>query len=910
MRRSGVTQSIYELLITLALVVATGCGGSGGDSTTDGDDPVPDSNGPAPETIEHELAGVVVEITNNPARLRILDSDGAEILASQIGNGSGADAAPYGLAAFRTAEVVRMRQGLGFMEIDEEAGDWEDVPWIDNIDASPSALSFSLSNGGTGRITAIADRTLQVQFESPGSNRSSVAFACRDDEAFMGFGGAAMDIDHRGHSFHHMVEESGNGRSETEEVPEGFILLGTRHQTSVAIPFFVSNRGYGFLGDGVRRNYFSMCGEHERAWRYESWQPEMSFHIFVGPSPLDVLERHTNLVGRPPVPPNFAFAPWNDAIRGSDNVRQFVDFLRANDIPISAVWSEDWAGASGDGTNFFLDQNWAHDDVFYPDLSDLTGELHAAGVKFQAYFSNFAFDTPATNPDYQSTHFAEGDANGYLFKNAEGETYMQAAGRVPFQTGYVDLYNPNAVDWMIGFMNDALDAGVDGWMADYGEWVLLDMVNAHGMDPFEAHNRYPVEWMRVTERALGEREAEDGIERLAFHRSGFVGSQGFEHVVMWGGDQATSFEKPDGFPSALLVGINEGIAGLPFWGSDVGGYAEWSSTPDAPFTANGPCSTRELYFRWVEFGAFSPIMRTHHGRRATANWTLYNRIFGPPAAPGQEPAPHAVTDACPALPGPLPDMESVNHWKRYAKLHTRLFPYQLENARVAAERGAPIMRALGLMFPDDLTAWSIGDQYMFGPDLLVAPVVDEGALSRDVYLPAGAWVPLLGGAPRAGPGTESVHAPLGEIPVFARAGTVLALLPPEVDTLVRKGEYGIALDPDVVYLEDVGDDREVWAYLGASGSFAESGTGLSFALAFDHAPTTGAFLSIDGATPLGSCGGEPVPPCGDVDESGRTATARVTGNQTVALVDGSGEAAVLAPTGGDGQRSLRAVFYW
>ena len=892
----------------LVALFATACGGSS--STTDTGDPDPDPDGPTPETITQTMAGVDVEVTNNPLSIVIKNPDGSVVLESRIGG----SAAPYGAAAFREVTEDPARQVFGnFVLSESDEASWGDVPYLELGTNNAQEITFSLSNGGTGSITAVADRTLQIKFSGPG-NRSSVAFQCADGEAFMGFGGQAIDVDHRGHTFQSFVTEGGNGRLDGEEpYPDPFYIVGTRHQTSVAIPFFVSSEGYGILGDGVRNNIFSMCQENQDAWRYETWSGDMSFHVFVGDTPLSVLERHTELVGRPPVPPNFVFAPWTDAIRGSANVEAFMDLLRDNDVPVSAVWSEDWAGASGDGTNFFLDQNWAHDDVFYPDLPVLTDNLHDIGIKFLAYFSNFAFRTPATSPEYRSTHYDEGEANGYYFTDSDGDIYTQPAARLPFQTAYVDLYNPDAVDWMIGYMNEAMDDGVDGWMADYGEWVMLDMVNVQGIDPYEAHNRYPVEWKRVSERALGEREAMDNIERIAFHRSGFNGSQQFGHVVMWGGDQATSFETGDGLPSAIAVGINQGVSGLPFYGSDIAGYAEWRSNPDQVGVADGPCVSREVFFRWTSFGAFSPIMRTHHGRRATQNWTLYNVLFGPPGPPGGPQPEPPVNERCPALPAPdpSPGNESLIHWKRYSKLHTQLFPYQLENAREAAARGAPLMRAMALMFPNDMTTWSLTDQYMFGPDLLVAPVIEEGATSRQIYFPEGTWVPLEGGDPVVGPTTATVSAALEDIPVYARAGTVLSLLPSSVDTLVRKSDYASpSQDADVVYLEDVGSSREVWAYLGAGGEFTETDAGLSFTMTYDHDPSGAASVTVDGAA-VTACNAEtPVPPCGEVDVAQRVAVVLATANAAVAITDGSGEAARVTPAGGAGGRDLRVVIRW
>ncbi len=212
-----------------------------------------------------------------------------------------------------------------------------------------------------------------------------------------------------------------------------------------------------------------------------------------------------------------------------------------------------------------------------------------------------------------------------------------------------------------------------------------------------------------------------------------------------------------------------------------------------------------------------------------------------------------------------------------------------------------MVRQLALAFPDDATAWTTADEYLLGPSLLVAPVVTEGASDRSVYLPAGHWLPLFGasnGAALDGPATVDVAAPLGELPLYARAGTVLALLPDGVDTFAPAS-------PPLTGLADVGDDREVLALAGAAGSFVESG-GLKYMLASSGTPGATAALTWNGA-PLAACAATPVAPCGGVDAAARAATAHVVGDGTLALSDGS---AALTTSGGRATRALLLRVQW
>lgn len=855
----GAARWVRDLSIAWLVAVA-GCGGGGGQP--------PDAGAvdAAPQIVDAPLAGLTVRVQDAPAQISFVDPSGSVFLAGMPGDA----AAPFGAAAFRNATFT-WQEGLGNFRFMEDAEPWRSVERFTDIEATAERVTFSFA-GGAGVIEEVGEHTIKVTLRRDGADRATIAFACGPDEHFLGFGAQTHDVDHRGHTFPMFVTEQGNGKVPVDEQPDNWFIRGTRHQTGVAIPFFLSSAGYGILGATERRSVWSLCDpdEHPDAWRYEAWEPEATLYVFYGPAPLDVIRRHTDLIGRRQAPPPFVFGPWNDAVGGSASVREVAAVLRDNDIPSSAIWTEDWAGSSGDATNLFLDHNWTPSDTLYPDFSALADELHDAGFKFLGYFSTFAYvDNPGAG--YMSDHYQEGVAGGYFVTDDTGATATFSAPRLGLAATLVDLTNPAAVDWMAGYMAAAIDAGLDGWMADYGEWMRLDVHNAAGLDPLVAHNRYPVLWQQLNERVLGERT--DGVDRIAFVRSGYTGSQAIDHIVFWGADQATMFEPNDGLPTVLPIGIGLGVSGIPYYGSDIAGYSEWSSDAEGVQGNTNPPSTKELFFRWTTVGALSPIMRTHHGRRAAENWNFRR------------------------------DADTLAHWKRWAMWHTQLYPYLASLAETAAATGAPLMRAMALAFPDDDRAWTPTDQFLLGDRLLVAPVVVEGATSRDVYLPADTWLPIDGGEPVAGPVTISVDAPVTEIPLYARAGTVLVLLPDTIESLAP------ATRGDVVTLADVGDDREVRVYLGADGAFEEVGGQLRYALDHERVPGAGVTLTYDGVA-LAECGTTPDPPCARVDEAGRSAAAWVTGPGTLAIADASGAAASLVVDGGAATRSLLVRVYW
>jgi alpha-glucosidase (family GH31 glycosyl hydrolase) len=267
--------------------------------------------------------------------------------------------------------------------------------------------------------------------------------------------------------------------------------------------------------------------------------------------------------------------------------------------------------------------------------------------------------------------------------------------------------------------------------------------------------------------------ANDGVQRTFFARAGWLGSNAFTPVV-WAGDQRTSFQKDDGLPTVIPMGINLGLAGVSTYAHDIAGYQ--SNT--------NPTSTKELFFRWVSLGAVTPVMRTHHGINPRGNWKLDS------------------------------DAETLAHYKRWAQFHVQLYPYLDAHSAEAEDTGVPIVRALAMMQPSDDRGWTISDQYFLGGGLLIAPVIEEGAVSRSVYLPAGDWVSWDGNTRATGPTDLIVAAPVSELPIFLRKGTCIPRLPSRVETLMPAA-------PPTVDLDDVKNERSLLVVPGGTSDFLE-----------------------------------------------------------------------------------------
>jgi alpha-glucosidase (family GH31 glycosyl hydrolase) len=699
------------------------------------------------------------------------------------------------------------------------------------------------------------DGVLAVTVTAPeGTTEAAVSFACGPGEQFRGLGAQTFSTDHRGATVPIWVVEQGLGKVTPDTPSPPPSLMGEPYDSYMPIPWVMSSQGWGVSLDSRAYAEFELCTEdHPDSWRLRVWDRSFTFHLVVADTPRATLSAYARLVGLPEHgPPSWFWAPVNDAVRGRANVERVAALLREEDIPSSVIWTEDWIGLGSAATGLRLSHDWDVDPEDYPDMAAMTDGLHRDGFRFLGYFSPFIPDSAST-PGGQGTlpsgqqvtlhpqnepKWSEALAGGFTFTDPDGEPYRMLTP--PFQPppgSALDLTDRAAVEWFQGWLAEAEALGLDGSMTDFGEWVPFDARFADGRTGAEVHNEYPVLWQRAN-REFWERARPDG-DWLFYVRSGHTGTQSAAPAV-WAGDQNTTWDRLDGLGSVVTYGVNLGLSGIAFFGSDIAGYSAFAFEG----IENTPTS-RELFWRWTELGAFTPMMRTHHGSRYGENWSF-------------EGAPN------PADPvRPVRDDETLTTWRRYATEHVSLFPYLQAAGEEAVESGIPVMRHLWLEFPDDEVvaggvpddpAWAdfaaVGGglpegelfEYLLGPDLLVAPVIDEGATSRPVYLPGRRdWVEIHTGE-RFGPGSHVVEAPLGEIPVFARVGTVLPRLPEGVDTLAVTDAEG------VVDHEDVAGEMVLDVVLGARGS-ATLADGTRIAL--DSAAGDRVDAAGDGAGPVG-----------------------------------------------------------
>lgn len=575
-------------------------------------------------------------------------------------------------------------------------------------------VTYLAGDGRRARVTIRPDEENVRLSVAVDGDYDSIALPLRCDPgaSFHGWGEQYNATDQRGERFDLFVEEQGVGRNGPTDA---LTIAGHAHTTYYPMPYFLDARGFGVLFETDYRTLVDVCATDAAvAWIEVEAQQPLEAIVFTGPETTDVIRALGDHVGRPAKPPDWAYDLWIGAQGGRDAVLAEVDALEAADIPFSAIWAQDWTGPrtnAGGGSG--VQYRWVADETHYPDLAGMIDELHQRGHRFLAYANPFVMPNL---PD----HFAEMDEDGLLIRDDGGDTLLHASPAG--DASHPDLTHAATRDYVKKHLRAMVDdLGIDGWMADFGEWVPLEASLSDGADPRAYHNRYPEAWHRLS-REVMDAARPDG-DWAVFTRSGWTGQQSVAQIV-WCGDQEATFDEGDGLPTVVPCLLNLGLSGLPFVTHDIAGFS------------GGP-SSKELYLRWVELGAFTPIMRTHEGNEKEANWSWER------------------------------DADTAEHLRKFALVHAALKEQLVSLADVAAATSLPVVRHLMLEFPDDAGSRTIDDQFMLGVDLLVAPVVTEGATSREVYLPPGSWHHVWTRDVYEGPATITVNAPIGEPPVFA-----------------------------------------------------------------------------------------------------------------------------------------------
>ncbi|WP_026922980.1 TIM-barrel domain-containing protein [Glycomyces arizonensis] len=517
------------------------------------------------------------------------------------------------------------------------------------------------------------------------------SFTAAPDEAFAGFGERFAPLNARGQ----------------RPLMWNFDAFGSESIRAYKnVPFYMSDRGYGIVVNSGAPVEFDVAQQTHAAVEILVPDDALEYFVIAGPTPAEILDRYDRLTSRPVLPPKWAFGTWISSgffVDSHERVMDRAKKIRERGIPcdvlhLDTFWQYEphWSDMQWDSANF-------------PEPEKMLADLAGQGFKVCLWMNSYI--------SAKSPVFAEGDERGYFLKNAEGETYVADVWHGSHEaSGIVDFTNPDAVEWWKDLLRPPLQAGAALYKTDFAEGVPADAVAHNGMTGTELHNVYTL----LYNDAVCEVTREIRGYEFVWARSSFLGGQ--RHSAQWSGDVQTSWAALGG---TIRGGLSHGLSGIPFWSHDTGGF---HGRPED-----------DLYIRWAQFGALSPLLR-YHGTTTRELWEF------------SEEAERLATESL--------------------KLRYSLMPYIYSAAVHSSRTGEPMLRALSVDNPNDPVAWNADQEYRFGKDLLVAPVNDPSG-RRKVYLPEGQWIDYWTKEVVTGGRYIDTEHGLETFPVFVRYGAIL-----------------------------------------------------------------------------------------------------------------------------------------
>ena len=503
-----------------------------------------------------------------------------------------------------------------------------------------------------------------------------------------------------------------------------------QRNSQASVPFMVSSLGYGFLWNNPAVGRV-MFGKNITTWEAYSTK-QLDYWITAGDTPAEIEERYADVAGKVPMMPEWAMGFWQCKLRyqTQEELLNIAREYKKRGLPIDVIVI--------DYFHWPLQGDWKFDPKYWPDPDAMIHELDGMGIKLMVSI------WPTV--DYRSENFEEMLEKGYLIRTERGfRIEMDFQGN----TVHYDATNPKAREfvWQKAKQN-YYDKGIRVFWLDEAEpeYSVYDFDNyRYYLGPnVQIGNSYPVFYAKTFYEGMTKEGQRDVINLL---RCAWAGSQKYGALV-WSGDIHSSFKS---LRNQLAAGLNMGMAGIPWWTTDIGGFH--GGNPKDP-------SFQELLVRWFEWGTFCPVMRLH-GERQPLQAPIGD-YGGGLCVSGADNEVWSFGD------------ENYSILKKYLELRKHMKPYIMELMQAAHEKGTPVMRPLFYDVPSDMKSWNIEDEYMFGPDVLVAPVLYAGETERKVYLPKGSrWKNYWTGEVVKGGSSVVVSTPIEQIPVFTRNGREL-----------------------------------------------------------------------------------------------------------------------------------------
>lgn len=576
-----------------------------------------------------------------------------------------------------------------------------------------------------------------------GYNRFWIRSLSEADECIYGCGEQFSALNLKGKRVPLWTSEQGVGRNKKEYVT--FLLDKAHHgggdwyTTYFPQPTFVSSNSYYIhVGDS---SYMEFDFRNSNFHELEIWGIPEKILFGAFDSLPATIEHLTSYLGRQiPLPDWSLDGVWLGLQGGTQIVLPKVENALKKGLKIAGIWIQDWEGKRITTFGKQLMWNWEYHREMYPDLPKTIEELKNRNIRVLGYINTFLA--------LEGNLYREASKEKLLVMNRKGEEYHVVI--TTFPAALLDLTNPRTREWIKTVITrNLIGIGLSGWMCDFGEYLPTDAVLYSGEDAEHYHNQYPAVWAQVNREAIQQAGKEGEI--VFFTRAGFTGSSKYS-TLGWAGDQNVDWSMDDGLPSVIPGILSAGFCGMGINHSDTGGYTTIQNEHISM------TRSKELFMRWAEFSAFTPVMRTHEGNRPDLNWQFDS------------------------------DQETLDHFARMSRIYVTLKPYLKQLFKEHAQTGMPVMRHPVLHYPKDQKMQQTKYQYMLGRDLFCAPVIQPGIEYWKVELPMAsgsapdAWIHLWSGKEYSAEtlarpldkdtgGVCVVPAAIGQPPVFYRKGS-------------------------------------------------------------------------------------------------------------------------------------------
>lgn len=504
--------------------------------------------------------------------------------------------------------------------------------------------------------------------------------------------------------------------------------LELAHRNSQAsVPFVMSSLGYGFLWHNPAVGWVTF-GKNVTQWFAESTK-QLDYWITAGDTPAQIEAAYANATGHVPMMPEYGLGFWQSKLRywNQEQLLETAREYKRRGLPLDVIVCDFFHWPKMGDFRF--------DEEFFPDPKAMTDELKSMGIELMV--------SVWPQIDLTSENYEEMRQKNLLVKPEMGVNICMRFGG---ESVFFDATNPEARKYVWEkCKKNYYDNGIHAFWLDEAEpeYGVYDFDNyRYQLGPnVQIGNVYPQLYSRTFYDGMSE-EGQKNVVNLV--RCAWAGSQRYGALV-WSGDIHSSWED---FRRQICAGLNMGIAGIPWWTTDIGGFS--GGNPENE-------EFRKLLIRWFQYGTFCPVMRLHGDRQPSHKVYRGDGTEALPSGSGNEVWSFGK-EAYPIL-------------VKYMKLRESMRPYIRGLMQEAHESGAPVIRPMFYEFPQDEACWELKDQYMFGPDMLVAPILYEEMYEREVYLPKGAsWTELHSGKSFEGGQTITAPAPLDIIPIFLRNG--------------------------------------------------------------------------------------------------------------------------------------------